>query len=299
MNIISQAVAKLWDLTANALRVKTVNDSGTGNVQVNDADVSAANPIPVDIKNASIEVDLQVSDIVSVEQTTHDKLNSNANIQQGDADIASGNPLYTQAEDSKIATLGSKADNRSAFTDTTSVSAMQVLKQLSYMLQNPAIHPIMEKPFKATAYFSRPGNTDAYVANDAITNSTSAPAVLDIDLSSQISAGDYLMITNCRVSGSSKLTGPAVNVWVMPATFAATNDNAELSIDDASMQADGICIPCYNLATTALNTRMFADGIYMLKTTTTHIYVTLQALTGFTPGNADRYDVILEGVILR
>jgi hypothetical protein len=40
--------------------------------------------------------------------------------------------------DGAIATLGLKADNRSTATDTTAITAIQILKQMSYMLQNPA-----------------------------------------------------------------------------------------------------------------------------------------------------------------
>ena len=41
------------------------------------------------------------------------------------------------AADNAIATLGAKADNKSAATDTTSTSLMAVLKELSYLLQHP------------------------------------------------------------------------------------------------------------------------------------------------------------------
>ena len=40
--------------------------------------------------------------------------------------------------DGSLVTLGAKADNKSAATDTTPVTAMQVLKEISYMEQNPA-----------------------------------------------------------------------------------------------------------------------------------------------------------------
>lgn len=46
-------------------------------------------------------------------------------------------PAVTMA-DGGSSTLGAKADNRSTATDTTAVTAMQVLKEISYMEQNPA-----------------------------------------------------------------------------------------------------------------------------------------------------------------
>ena len=48
-------------------------------------------------------------------------------------------------------TQGSKADARNAATDTTAITVMAVLKQLSYMLQNPACGFTMHHGLKATA----------------------------------------------------------------------------------------------------------------------------------------------------
>lgn len=44
--------------------------------------------------------------------------------------------------DGANSTFGAKADARSTATDTTAITAMQVLKQISYMLQNPASTPV-------------------------------------------------------------------------------------------------------------------------------------------------------------
>jgi hypothetical protein len=55
-----------------------------------------------------------------------------------DGDVASGNPLPVKEADGGNVTLGAKADARSTATDTTAVTAMQVLKEISYMEQNPA-----------------------------------------------------------------------------------------------------------------------------------------------------------------
>lgn len=137
------------------------------NLQINDIDVSSGNPIPVDIGAGNLTVEqsdktkllgtMELSDgsavigKVTIDQTTdgttnkvnaqnatHDNLNCNANMQISNTDVASTNPVFTTLEDGKNVTLGSKADNRSDKTDTTEITAMQVLKQISYMLQNPA-----------------------------------------------------------------------------------------------------------------------------------------------------------------
>jgi uncharacterized protein YjbI with pentapeptide repeats len=52
--------------------------------------------------------------------------------------------------DGSAVTLGAKADNKSAATDTTAITAMQVLKEISYMLQNPASQAVTGTFYQAT-----------------------------------------------------------------------------------------------------------------------------------------------------
>jgi hypothetical protein len=159
-----------------------------------------------------------------------------------------------------------------------------------------------EKPFKGSAYFSRPADASAYTALDAITNSTSAPAIMTMDLSSYgVVAGDFIAITNVRVLESTKLSGANVNAIIMPSTFTATNDNSEFALSDAENQVGGIIVPCPNLYTFLNNSRMVSDsGLWIMQIVTgTSLYVSLQAANGFTPGNNSRWDVLVEGVILK
>jgi len=52
--------------------------------------------------------------------------------------VASGAFASGSISDGAIVTLGAKADAKNTATDTTSITAMQVLKEISYMEQNPA-----------------------------------------------------------------------------------------------------------------------------------------------------------------
>lgn len=54
------------------------------------------------------------------------------------AGAVSSSKMATKSADGDFVTLGAKTDARSTATDTTSVSAMQVFKEISFMLQNPA-----------------------------------------------------------------------------------------------------------------------------------------------------------------
>jgi len=154
-----------------------------------------------------------------------------------------------------------------------------------------------EKPIKGTSNFTRPANATPYTALDAITNG----AIMTIDLSSYgVVAGDIIAITNVRVLETTKLSGAAVNVIILPSTFTFTADNAELALSDAENQLGGIVVPCLNLYTFLNNSRMVSEpGLWLMEMNSTNIYVELQAASNFTPGNASRWDVILEGVILK
>jgi len=159
-----------------------------------------------------------------------------------------------------------------------------------------------EKPFKVSTYFSRTADANPYTTLDAITNSTSAPAIMTIDLAtSGVIAGDIIAITNVRVLETTKLSGASVNVWILPATFTATNDNAEFALSDTENQIGGIVVPCLNLYTALNNSRIVSDsGLWLLSIPSgTSIFIALQAASNFTPGNNARYDVIIEGVILK
>lgn len=63
--------------------------------------------------------------------------------------IAAGAVASGAVADGAVVTLGAKADARSTATDTTAITAMQVLKEISYMLQNPAAGPV-DRPVTVT-----------------------------------------------------------------------------------------------------------------------------------------------------
>jgi len=156
--------------------------------------------------------------------------------------------------------------------------------------------------FKATANFTRPANTTQYALNDAITSGSTTPLSADLASFGAV-AGQYFAITNVRVVSNVKPTSVQLNanVWIFMATFTDTADNAELSIDDTTAQTGGIVIPCTNGYQTALNHRCVSDSgqwIGKLATASTIIYFTLQDAGGYTPQSGERFDVVIEGMLL-
>lgn len=162
--------------------------------------------------------------------------------------------------------------------------------------------PLLVAPtaFRATANFTRPGDTNAYAQYDAITNSTSAPTVLTLAIPGA-AAGDFVDVRNVRVNTSTKPTGTklSANVFLGKATFTGTNDNAELSIDDTTALG-GAWVPCANQFQTALNYRVSSDPVSMLiELAEANLFATLQANSAWAPGNADVITLTIEGYLYK
>jgi hypothetical protein len=123
---------------------------------------------------------------------------------------------------------------------------------------------------------------------------------MEFDLSPfGVSPGDFVVITNMVIVSSVKGTGLGANLHVYPTSFTATNDNAELSIDDTTAALGGRIIPYDTFYTTALNGRCASlPGWWEIMLITTKLYGTLQAALGYTPANAELFTVVLDGFII-
>lgn len=154
---------------------------------------------------------------------------------------------------------------------------------------------------KFTGWFTRPGDTTTYAQYDAITDSTSAPTTLVLTPDWNVPKGARLDIRTVAVNTGTKPSGTKLNANAMiyNATFTATNDNAELSIDDTTGIA-GVYIKCVNQFQTALNYRVVSDcGSWLMKLADNgnSLYAALQADTAWAPGNADRIDVTVRAYL--
>lgn len=155
-------------------------------------------------------------------------------------------------------------------------------------------------PFRIEASFTRPADTNAYAQYDAITNSTSSPTILSATIPNAV-ANDFIEIRNVRVNTSTKPTGTKLNanVFFSKTSFTATNDNAELSIDDTTA-AGGAWVSCINQFQTALNYRVSADpSAHLMQLASNTVYFTVQANNAWNPGNADVITVVAEGYIAK
>ena len=129
-----QAIAKLTDIQPTQLYI--LKDGVKTAVSLDDIAPYTCVPIPVALTdiNGSTVVNVTASGLnVKIVHNGTDP----SSIRLGDGTTIVGVTLSNELK-VKEATLGNLTDARSTATDTTSVSIMQVLKEISYVLQNPA-----------------------------------------------------------------------------------------------------------------------------------------------------------------
>ena len=150
---------------------------------------------------------------------------------------------------------------------------------------------------KVSANFTRPSGTTAYTSGDAVTNSTSAPTVFQLDLGALGAVnGQGIEVRKLAVVSSVKQALlPLFNVFLSATTFTATNDHVALDIADATMQADGAWFNCDVQNYTASNSRveyLSTPQAMILDASDTNLYGTIQAANAYTPVSGEVFYIL-------
>ena len=145
--------------------------------------------------------------------------------------------------------------------------------------------------------FTRPANTDTYAIGDAISTSTSAPAIFELDLSTVGAvAGQSIQIQELVICSSIKQSLlPLINCYLSPVTFTATNDNAALDISDAVNEGGGHFLNCDLQNYSNSNSRVSYIGVprqMVLAAADTKLYGALQAANAYVPGSAEKFTIL-------
>jgi hypothetical protein len=150
---------------------------------------------------------------------------------------------------------------------------------------------------RVSANFTRPSNATPYAIGDAVTNSTSAPTVFQLDLGAQGAAnGQPIEIRSLQVVSSVKgTTLPLLSVFLSNITFTASNDNAVLDIADATVQAGGQWISCIEQNYSNSNSEAAAKNISIpmkLAAADNKLYGTIRADNAYTPASGEVFYII-------
>jgi hypothetical protein len=191
----------------------------TGGVSIKDASGvsqqgqrSMANSIPVVIANDQSAVAISAASL---------PLPSGAAQETGNlatiAGAVSAGKVATKSADGDFVTLGAKGDARSTATDTTAVTIMQVLKELSFMLQNPATTPVSGTFWQATQPVSISGNQAVNVAqvggNAVVTPDNGVQATASVPTTSSTAAVSACNVLSAASTNATSCKGSAGNFY--------------------------------------------------------------------------------------
>lgn len=136
-----------------------------------------------------------------------------------DINIKSGNPttMPSTVADGADITLGAKADAKSAATDTTAITVMQVLKQISASVQAP--------PSQAVT------NAGTFATQSAVTEADGANTTLGAKADAKSTATDTTAITVMQVLKqiSASVQAPPSQAVTNAGTFAVQATNTKLN----------------------------------------------------------------------
>ena len=136
---------------------------------------------------------------------------------------ASGNGITSQSSgaqraiDTQVLLSGAVIDPRSirALTSSDIVSLVAISKRVSVS-------------------FTRPADTTAYTAGDAMGNSTSSALIMDFANSARVSGGTGIITKARLVKSSNTTTNAAFRLWLFASSPTGANDNAAFALTYAS-----------------------------------------------------------------
>jgi len=144
--------------------------------------------------------------------------------------------------------------------------------------------------------FTRPADTNAYAAGDAVNNSTSAPTVLTFSSTARLNGGSGTILGAILVDESNPTTPGIFRLLLADTTFTPNNDNAASALSTTIARTSMPPIEFtrrFALGTTAQI--YFAPGPFPFKCAsgTSSLFGTLMVDNAYTPASSGRFDLIL------
>lgn len=147
----------------------------------------------------------------------------------------------------------------------------------------------------SSANFTRPSDTTAYAANDAVNNSTSSPTVMTFTgMARATGAGGIITGATLHIGDKPSTIGD-FHLWLFDTSPTMNNDNAAFAPDSGDLANVTAIIP-FLASSVSDGTGMrvyFAGGPIPYRCAATGLYGALQTRTGFTPISACTFRVKL------
>lgn len=92
------------------------------------------------------------------------------------------------------------------------------------------------KQITVSSNFTRPADTTAYAAGDAVTNSTSSPSIITFNSVARANAGSGVIIGAVLIDSANQATKGQFELWLYDTSFSADNDNAAFTPSDGETE---------------------------------------------------------------
>lgn len=181
-------------------------------------------------------------------------------------------------------------------TDTASGKSLPVQLRGSDGTDYSSLLPTKGSATVVTTSVTRPADTTAYTANDAMSDSTSAPAAITFSSVARASGGT-LFITGLEViSSANKATALQGELWLFDTAPTAINDNAAFTITDAEYETKVAKIPFVldspgnSAADASGNTGCSVDGLSILTkcVSSANLTALIKVINAYTPVSAEK-----------
>ena len=226
---------------------------------------------------------------------------------QGSSGTGTVSTIDALMADGGQATLGTKADAKNSATDTTSISIMSVLKQVSSSIQAAAtslanlVNGTVTAAVGVALSITRTANTTAYSAGQVIGTGTSSGNAALSFASMRQAAGDLLITSVAlEIDSAGLISGEsAYNLYLYNVTPpSALADGGAFDLPSGDRAAFLGVIPLGTPAVQGTNTcYVETNGINKQVTLSgTGLFGYLQTVGAYTPTSARVYKVTLHGI---
>jgi hypothetical protein len=156
-------------------------------------------------------------------------------------------------------------------------------------------HKVQQDSTAVTVTLTRPADTTAYAAGDAITDSTSSPNDIEFDFSGIAANGDMLEITKVVIADSG-ITSESLSLRLFDAAVTATNDNSAFSVSDSDNNNSVSLITLISKDRAGASTLYDSGAIsefVKLDAADDTLYGLLRTISAFTPISAETFQITI------
>lgn len=149
---------------------------------------------------------------------------------------------------------------------------------------------------------TRPANTTAYAAGDAVTDSTTAPTVITLSGAGRINGGSGVILAATLIDSANQTTKGQFELWLFDATATPDNDNAVFTPTDAETETLIGVIPFNTAYVGDATSGAGGNAVYPVQGlsipfkcggATTSIFGLIVVRNAYTPVSAEKFTVRL------